>query len=395
MKAAFDEAVAQLREAASAKKCWACGCLHHALESIDKEPAAARRPRELVSALQAARERLLPVRYDCLGCEVCYPALALNALGRAGQGLAAAACPTDTVEERTGWPPLPGAYTALRYHAPVAICALTDDELSAALAEKAGAEVAIVGNLQTENLGIERLIQNVLANPYIRSLILCGADSRQTIGHLPGQSLLALAANGLDENSRIVGAHGKRPVLRNVAPGAVEHFRKNVEVVDLMGNARPGEILDTARACAGRSPGPAEPFAPDRIVARIAGHLPDRMIPDPAGYFVIYVNRQRRLLSLEHYRNDGTLDVIVEGGTAGELYTSAIEAGLISRLDHAAYLGRELARAEQALLTGSPYRQDGAPERGGPSAEATGCCSPPGAHGSQADLGLTPPARTC
>ncbi|HET8578065.1 MAG TPA: DUF4346 domain-containing protein [Methylomirabilota bacterium] len=396
MKAAIDEAIAQLHEAAAAKKCWPCGCLHHAIESIDKESPAAQRPSELASALQAARERLAPIRYDCLGCEVCYPALAVNALGRAGIGLAAASCPTEMVEERTGWPPLPGSYTVLRYQAPAAICALTDDQLSATLAERAGPEIAIVGNLQTENLGIERLVQNVLANPHIRSLILCGADSRQAIGHLPGQSLLALTAHGMGADRRIVGAQGKRPVLRNLAPEAVEHFRKTVEVVDLMGIARAEKVLETARACANRSPGPAEPFAASRLVPRIAGHPPDRMIPDPAGYFVIYVDRQRRLLSLEHYRNDGTLGLIIEGGTAAELYTSAIEAGLISRLDHAAYLGRELGRAEHALLTESPYRQDGVSERGASSAKATGCCSPSGAHGNgECAPGLTPPARTC
>ena len=36
---------------------------------------------------------------------------------------------------------------------------------------------------------------------------------------------------------------------------------------------------------------------------------------------------------------------------------------LVSRLDRAAYLGRELARAEHAMLTGGPYRQDAAPAR--------------------------------
>ena len=55
-------------------------------------------------------------------------------------------------------------------------------------------EVAIVGTLHTENLGIERLVSNVLANPHIRFVIVCGPDSRQAIGHLPGQSLVALAS---------------------------------------------------------------------------------------------------------------------------------------------------------------------------------------------------------
>ena len=87
---------------------------------------------------------------------------------------------------------------------------------------KAGlADIAIVGTLHTENLGIERLIANVVANPHIRFVVVCGSDSRQAIGHLPGQSLVALARNGLDERQRIVGAKGKRPVLRNVGVALV------------------------------------------------------------------------------------------------------------------------------------------------------------------------------
>ena len=42
---------------------------------------------------------------------------------------------------------------------------------------------------------------------------------------------------------------------------------------------------------------------------------------------------------------------------------TAIERGLLTRLDHAAYLGRELARAEHALSSGETYAQDAAPEQ--------------------------------
>jgi hypothetical protein len=38
----------------------------------------------------------------------------------------------------------------------------------------------------------------------------------------------------------------------------------------------------------------------------------------------------------------------------------AVEQGLLTQLDHAAYLGRELAKAEIALKTGSHYEQDAA-----------------------------------
>jgi tetrahydromethanopterin S-methyltransferase subunit A len=119
-----------------------------------------------------------------------------------------------------------------------------------------------MGTLHTENLGIERLLMNVLSNPHIRYLILCGPDSRQAIGHLPGQSLAALSRSGLDDRSRIIGAKGKRPVLKNISREAVEHFRKTVEVVDLVGEDRVSAVLDAARDCAARHTGPAEPFSP-------------------------------------------------------------------------------------------------------------------------------------
>ncbi|MBZ0252324.1 MAG: DUF4346 domain-containing protein, partial [Candidatus Methylomirabilis sp.] len=263
------------------------------------------------------------------------------------------------------------SYTVLRYRAPVAVCTLNDGELADALAALAPPELAIVGAMHTENLGIERVILNVLGNPHIRFLILCGADSEQAIGHLPGQSLLALAASGLDERGRIVGARGRRPLLKNLAPDAVEHFRRHVEAIDRIGRTDPTEILDAAWACAARDPGAAPVFPSARALQPIIGYLPARMVPDPEGYFVVYADRARRALVLEHYRKDGVLDALLEGRSAAELYTPTIERGLLSRLDHAAYLGRELARAEHALAESVPYVQDGAPEAPG-AAERSG-----------------------
>jgi len=362
-----DEAVAQLRAAAAAKKCWPCGCFRAAISAIEGAIPAEQRDSDLAEALAAGRERLEPVRYDCLGCEVCFPAIAMNALEVGGE-----ACPTEAVPERAGWPPLPGAYTVLRFNAPVAVCTLTDQRLARELAAGADEAISIVGTLQTENLGIERVIRNVLANSNIRFLILCGPDSRQAIGHLPGQSVVALGQSGIDAEMRIVGAKGKRPRLRNLTPEAVEHFRHTAEIVDQMGERDPGAILRAVRGAADRSPGPAEPFAVDPLLSSVPGYLPDRMTPDPAGYFVLYPDRPRHLLSLEHYRNDGALDARIEGSQAAELYTVAIDRGLLSRLDHAAYLGRELARAERALATGEEYLQERAPEQA-VSAEPASC----------------------
>ena len=357
------EVSTRLGEAAAAKKCWPCGCLHESLQTIERAIRPAERSPELASALVDATAPLLPVQYECLGCQVCFPALAVNAVSELSGTTTLDVCPTDAVDVRLGWPPLPGNYTVLRYQAPVAVCTLTNEALREAIAQQAGPAVAITGTLQTENLGIERLIQNVLANPHIRFVILCGADSRQAIGHLPGQSLLALGRNGLDERSRIHGAAGKRPVLRNISREAVEHFRRTVELLDLTGSEDLAVIQRIIQECADRNPGPSEPFAAQQVISPIPGHVPKRMVPDPAGYFVVYVDRSRMCLSLEHYQTIGLLDGVISGHTAAELYTPAIERGWISRLDHAAYLGRELARAEEALRSGALYIQDAAPER--------------------------------
>jgi tetrahydromethanopterin S-methyltransferase subunit A len=357
------EAAARLQEAAAAAKCRPCGCLHGSLAAIEDGIAVAARPPELAAALHATRERLEPVRYECLGCAICYPALAINALEQAAGADLAAVCPPDSAAPRAGWPPLPGTYTVLRYRAPVAVCTLTDDTLAGTIVQAAGPAIAIVGTLQTENLGIERLICNLLANPWIRCLVLAGEDSRRAIGHLPGQAVVSLMQKGLDDRGRIVGATGKRPVLRNIGREAVEHFRRTVTVIDRIGATAPAVILEAAQDCAASEPGPASPYALERTVQPRRGHVPARLVPDPAGYFVLYADRTRRVLALEHYGKDGVLDTILEGNTAAELYTPAIEQGLLSRLDHAAYLGRELARAEHALTSGEPYVQDAAPER--------------------------------
>lgn len=362
---ALQEALQRLQEAMAEEKCRACGCFHNLLPALERAFPNGEGPRELRRMVEAAKGCLVEQRYDCLGCEECLPPLVMNALTQAlGEAVSdLEVCPTEKVVARQGWPPLPGAYQVLRYQAPVAVCTLTAEDLAAAVASEAGPEIALVGTLHTENLGIERLIQNVLANPHLRFVIVCGPDSQQAVGHFPGQSLVALARQGINERRRIVGAQGRRPVLKNLDPEAVARFREVVEAIDLIGETDVPQVLLEAKRCAARNPGPARPFALSHIVAPVPGYLPLRMVSDPAGYFVVYVDRGRGVLSLEHYRNDGLLDTVIESDTAAELYTPAIDRGLISRLDHAAYLGRELARAEESLRSGEPFVQDAAPEK--------------------------------
>ena len=374
----FEEAATELERAVEAKKCWPCGCFHEAIEAIERAMEVDARPPKLATAMALGTQRITARRYECLGCEVCFPANALNALAASGTGIDVDPCPTRPPEQREGWPPLPGDYLVLRYYAPVAVCVLHSADIVDRLAASGEVGVSIIGTLHTENLGIERMITNVLANPNIRFLLLCGDDSKQAVGHLPGQSLAALARAGIDERGRIVGATGRRPVIKNINRDAVDHFRRTVEVVDLIGEEQDATIRAAIASCRGRDPGPAEPFGGLQSIQKTLGRLPERMIPDAAGYFVVFADRARDVLLLEHYGRDGVLDTVIEGRSAAELYTPAIEGNLISRLDHAAYLGRELARAEAALAAREPYVQDGAPERGldEPADRSCGCHSP-------------------
>lgn len=154
--------------------------------------------------------------------------------------------------------------------------------------------------------------------------------------------------------------------MKNLSPEAVAHFREVVEVIDLIGRTDASQVLLEAKKCTARNPGADRTFDESLLLEPVPGYLPARMVSDPAGYFVIYVDRDRGVLSLEHYLNDGLLDTVIEGTSAAEVYTPAIDRELISRLDHAAYLGRELARAEQSLKSGEPFVQDAAPELAAP-----------------------------
>jgi tetrahydromethanopterin S-methyltransferase subunit A len=359
-EAALRVICAQIARAVAAPKCHPCGCLHQAVETL---AATAVGRKELAPALAAARQVVRPKAYDCLGCAVCYPAVAANTFADAfsDAGEAPNLCPTAAPEERAGWPPLPGDYQVVRFRAPVAVCTLNNSDLAVELARRASEGLAIVGTLHTENLGIERLIRNVGANPHLRFLILCGTDTQQAIGHLPGQSLASLFREGIDERGRIRGARGKRPVLKNVRPAQVASFLRHVELVDHIGEEAPHRIQAAIEACVARNPGPVTASPVDTAVATVHATEPQRLVPDAAGFFVVYPDVRRQRLVVEHYTTAGVLDCVIEGRTAAAVSSTAIERHLVGRLDHAAYLGRELARAELSLKTGAAYVQDRAP----------------------------------
>ena len=81
---------------------------------------------------------------------------------------------------------------------------------------------------------------------------------------------------------------------------------------------------------------------------------------DSEGMFKISIDRVEGVLVAVHY-DSAQMDKpvnVVKGKTADSVFVKIVEKGLVSKLDHAAYLGSELAKAEIALRTGKEYIQD-------------------------------------
>ena len=75
----------------------------------------------------------------------------------------------------------------------VAVCTLTSTDLPEKIFNNAKEKIAIIGFCETENIGIEKIVKNIITNSNIRYLILRGKDSdKGKKGHLSGQAIFSL-----------------------------------------------------------------------------------------------------------------------------------------------------------------------------------------------------------
>jgi len=80
-------------------------------------------------------------------------------------------------------------------------------------------------------------------------------------------------------------------------------------------------------------------------------------IQDPKGYFTIKPFSSRGKIYVRYYKNN-KLKYTFSGINTSQIVQKLIEKGLISRLDHAAYLGKEIEKAIIALKNNLDYVQD-------------------------------------
>jgi tetrahydromethanopterin S-methyltransferase subunit A len=162
------------------------------------------------------------------------------------------------VEPASDYPPEEGRYLRGNDYSPVAVAVILnynqeeippDIENLVRVATETGA--ALSGTLQTENIGVEKMICNIVANPNIRFLAICGAESP---GHHCGQTLISLVENGVDKRRRIIGSEAPTPFLFNLPIESIERFRRQIRIVSLIDEGEPDLVRQAVWSCYQEAP---------------------------------------------------------------------------------------------------------------------------------------------
>ncbi len=263
---------------------------------------------------------------------------------------------------RKDWPVEKGRYRLGNRRSPIAVC--TEASIAGIVVDLE--KVAVVGKCVTENVGVERIVKNIIANPFIRFLLVCGKVSK---GHAVGQTFLALQKNGVNKKMRVIGSKGAIPLLKHLTLEEVERFRKQVLVVDMRGEASSQKIQFKVEELWRKNPGKftGKPMKIKKLKERKiktirAKKADEKYATDPKGSFQITIDKKKKIIIAVHFNADFEMDLKIVGKTAHEITDTIINNGLIGDFaeskDHAAYLGRELAKAEVCLKSGLDYIQD-------------------------------------
>lgn len=323
----------------------------------------------LAEEVKAWLEELQPTEYTCLGCKYCFPAMATNILSTQFPSLfQAISLRCDFDVKKNIWPPVAGEYFAFceGLTCPIAVSTLASVKLAETLAHIKPKGLCIVGKTETENIGIDKVVKNIITNPTIHYLIVAGQDPQ---GHHSGKTLLALSEKGVDKYMRVISSPGRRPILRNITLSETESFRSQVQVVNMIGCEEPKKIITKIdelsekgiSTCECKECHSDEPTLQILSVPKFLAATPKKVKMDKAGYFIVIPSLEKKIITVEHYGYDNKLLHIIEGKDAPSIYSKIIENGWVTELSHSAYLGRELAKAEFSLKHGLKYIQDKAP----------------------------------
>ena len=211
----------------------------------------------------------------------------------------------------------------------VAVCTLADESLRQRMLGAPVAREVVIGPLTDGLHGVEMLAGFLLAHPTIRFLVV------------PGQ------------NEPLRALFTGDAAWPNLPPERVARLRRQVQLKETAAF----DVWAVVGECLRRTSGPfTEPEEPSPAWEQAS--LTDTCFvqADPAGY--VLVGLAEGQISVAHYRQNGTLTRRWLGPDSHSLAVTLARSGLISSLDHALYLGRELMKAEVAQRLGLVYTQD-------------------------------------
>lgn len=256
------------------------------------------------------------------------------------------------------WPFLPGKYYILDDSAPVIVVMPDNEPLAESLVALSVRGLCMVSPVCRSVADIEKLTVNVEANMAIHGIVLAGGEDRA----YPAMEALTAIFGGNDEISEKAAslAHAVRGKLKSFDFAALE---SRVRIENLLSCVDVDKIIAAVNKLASDGIRPSTGFVVqsydstlgvERVIAPT--DISHDLQADKAGSYVIGVGKKS--IVIEHHNSKGELLRLIEGANARDLCVMLIRNGWISRLDHAAYLGRELTLAEIALQKGLPYKQD-------------------------------------
>lgn len=195
--------------------------------------------------------------------------------------------------------------------------------------------VAAIGTIATLRDGVERVVQNLITNPHITVLFLCGEDSPV---FFPLEGLACLYRNGVDDGRHVLAANGggrvaqvfARDALATLSHEDIACFRsRTLEIVDCRGT------LD-----------PAAFFAD--VATRLPAHV--HPVEHPAWTFLEAIDVYRwRPRTIQVPAGDLEADRAITVGCAGRpLVLSCTRAGAAGTI---VATGKSDGRAQRALHT--------------------------------------------
>lgn len=255
------------------------------------------------------------------------------------------------------WPFVAGKYHVLDDTAPVIVVLPNHEELADDLAAMSIRGLCMISPICRNASDVEKLIRNIESNLAVHGVVLAGGDGRD----YPAMEALGAILSGAETSTEKAAAlaHSVRGKLKTLDLAALQ---KRVKVDNQMGRGEVDKIVARINKLGSEGIRPNTGFiiqggesdtGIERVIA--AKNTAYELKKDKAGSFVIRTDKKS--IVVEHHNLKNELLRVIEGVTARDLCITIIRNGWVSRLDHVAYLGRELTLAEMAIKQDLPYVQ--------------------------------------